>query len=119
MSNEPKQKSSIPQLSGLLQAGSKVQKTSVKPRTGDKPDAERLWDAAMDMAVWGKDKPTAESSDFSPVGGKLLHRLEPVSTPDGEPSIEDKFRDAGVYGEAGGSVLTRSSAESHGEEDNA
>lgn len=74
------QKSNVSELSKLSQAGRKA-KPLVKPSADDGKTPE---------------------IDFSPVGGKILHRLDPVSPQDGEPSIEEKFRDAGVYGETGG-----------------
>jgi hypothetical protein len=74
------------------------------------PDLGKLVQAGKGFSSEGKaTEPTAEQApeiDFSHVRGKLVHRLEsPVSAPDSEPSIEEKFRDAGVYGEAGALVL--------------
>ncbi|HTU33562.1 MAG TPA: hypothetical protein VMF66_07140 [Candidatus Acidoferrum sp.] len=79
----------------------------------ENPELVVLIQAGKNVSSKGKPvEPTAEpvtEIDFSPAGGKLVHRPEPVSTPEGEPSIEEKFRDAGVYGETGGSVLAESS----------
>jgi hypothetical protein len=72
------------ELSGLIQAGSKVQK-SVLPSTDDKPIG------------------------LSDIATASYYLGEHVSTPDGEPSIKEKFRDAGVYGETGGPVPADSS----------
>jgi hypothetical protein len=83
------------ELDVLVRAGNKAEKASTEPHTVE-------------------EKPTAEPAteiDFSHLGGKLVHRLEPASMSEGEPSIEEKFRDAGVYGATGGSVLANSSGQ--------
>ncbi|MGA8224405.1 MAG: hypothetical protein WB780_22355 [Candidatus Acidiferrales bacterium] len=66
------QKSRELKLKGLVQAGSKAQKSSTNESSAGKPIAER-----------------ATEIDFSHLGGKLLHRVEPDSTPKGEINFED------------------------------
>jgi hypothetical protein len=93
----------VPEIVLLVQAGKKC--SEGKPAE-NKPAANSR---VQTVKTSEENKPTAEratENDFSHLGGKLLLRLEPTTTtPEGEPTVEEKFRDAGVYGETGGVVL--------------